>query len=365
MMKLARDLEHVKAHGPGVGSGREVEMARVTLADVAHAAGVGVATASRALSPREHPDVSAATRERIRAVADELGYRPSLAARTFRNRDFRAVSIVVPDGQWGWWEPAVRAAHGAARARGCTTFVQPTTALRGDSGDVADVIAGLSDVPTEGVLVFGSAGDPRMLDSARSLRLPVVAIDNAADEILVPTFSVDSRHGVQAAIEHLVALGRSRIAYVGAPGGLRFQRERRDAYRSALAAAGLGPELGLMIEDPAAGDVSSLVLPRVEELLASGPEVDALLCESDRAAARVLRSLRRAGRRVPEDVSVVGFDDAEIARDLDPPLTTVRQPFEQLGSTAIELLLSIVEGAPAPAERSILAPDLVVRASTG
>ena len=339
-------------------------MARVTLADVARAAGVGVATASRALSPREHPDVSAATRDRLRAVADELGYRPSLAARTFRSRDFRAVSIVVPDGQWGWWEPAVRAAHGEARAQGCTTFVQPTTALRGDSGDVADVIAGLAEVPTEGVLLFGSAGDRRMLDSARSLRLPVVAIDNAADEILVPTLSVDSGHGVQLAIEHLLSLGRRRIAYVGAPGDLLFQRERRDAFRSALAAAGIEADPDRMIRDPAADDASALVLPEVEKLLATGPVVDALLCESDRAAARVLRSLRRAGRRVPEDVCVVGFDDAETARDLDPPLTTVRQPFDQLGTEAVDLLLSIVGGAPATVERRVLEPSLVVRAST-
>ena len=339
-------------------------MARVTLADVARTAGVGVATASRALSPREHPDVSAATRERIRAVADELGYRPSLAARTFRNRDFRAISIVVPDGQWGWWEPAVRAAHGTARAQGCSAFVQPTTALRGDDGDVADVIAGLAEVPTEGVLLFGSAGDPRMLETARSLRLPVVAIDNAADEILVPTLTVDSERGMREAVEHLLALGRTRIGYIGADGDLRFQRERRAAYRSALADGGIAADAESMVGAPAADDASALVLPEVEALLTAGPAVDALVCESDRAAAKVLRSLRRAGRRVPEDVSMVGFDDAEVARDLDPPLTTVRQPFEQLGTEAVDLLLAIVGGAPATVERRVLAPSLVVRAST-
>lgn len=339
-------------------------MARVTLNDVSRTAGVSIATASRALSPREHPDVSRETRERLRAVADELGYRPSLAARAFRRRDFHAVSIVVPDGQWGWWEPAVRAAYGAARAQGCNAFVQPTTALRDDSGDVADVIAALAEVPTEGVLLFGSAADSRMLASAETLRLPVVAIDNAADEVVVPTFAADSRRGVQLAVEHLLDLGRRRIAYVGSDGDLLFQRERRESHRSTLVAAGITADPELVVQDLSADDPAVDVLPAVEALLASDASVDAVLCESDAVAASVLRSLRRAGRRVPEDVSVVGFDDSPLALALDPPLTTVHQPYEQLGRDAIELLLQQIDGAQAPVGRTRLAPTLTVRAST-
>lgn len=339
-------------------------MARVTLADVAKAAGVGVATASRALSPKDHPDVSPATRQRLREVADELGYRPSLAARAFRSRGFRAVSIVVPDGQWGWWEPSVRAAHAAARAQGVTAFVQPTTAARRDSGDVVDVIAGLAEVPTEGVLILGSAGDAQMLATAQSLRLPVVAIDNAADEVLVPTFGVDNRLGVLLGVRHLVEQGFRRIAYVGTGGDLPFHRARRDGYREALAEAGIDVDPALVLEDPAADDAATPHLASVEELIASGLEVDAMLCESDGGAAPVLRSLRRGGRSVPDDVSVVGFDDSALAVALDPPLTSVRQPFEQLGTEAMDLLLSLVGGSSAEPGRTLLAPDLVVRAST-
>jgi DNA-binding LacI/PurR family transcriptional regulator len=340
-------------------------MARVTLADVAKAAGVGVATASRALSPKEHLDVSPATRKRLRAIADELGYRPSLAARAFRSRDFRAVTLVVPDGQWGWWEPAVRAAHAAARSRGVTAFVQPTTAVRRESGDVAEVIAGLAEMPTEGVLLFGSAGDARMLDAARAQRLPVVAIDNAADEVLVPTFAVDSRLGVQLGIRHLLDLGRRRIAYVGSGGDLPFHRERREGYRAALEEAGIAPAPELLLADPAADDAATPYLSAVEELLTSGAEVDAMLCESAGGAAPVLRSLRRVGRSVPEDVAVVGFDGSAVAVALDPPLTSVRQPFEQLGTEAMDLLLSVVGGVDAPVGRRVLTPSLVVRSSTG
>lgn len=339
-------------------------MARVTLADVSRAAGVSIATASRALSPREHPDVSPETRERLREVADDLGYRPSVAARAFRSRDFRAVSIIVPDGQWGWWEPAVRAAFGAARERGCNTFVQPTTALRGDSGDVADVVAALAEVPTEGVLLIGSAADSRMLASAEALRLPVVAIDNSADEVVVPTLAADSGRGVQLAVQHLLDIGRRRIAYVGADGDLLFQRERRESHRATLAAAGITADPELVVQDASADDTAVDVLPAFEALLASGAAVDAVLCESDRAAVQVLRSLRRARLRVPEDVSVVGFDDSQLAVALDPPLTTVRQPYEQLGRAAVELLLEQIAGATAPVGRTLLAPTLTMRMST-
>ena len=339
-------------------------MARVTLADVAKAAGVGVATASRALSAKDNPDVSPATRARLREVADQLGYRPSVAARAFRNRAFRAVSIIVPDGQWGWWEPAVRAAHAAARAQGVTAFVQPTTAARRDSGDVVDVIAGLAEVPTEGVLILGSAGDAQMLATAESLRLPVVAIDNAADEVLVPTFGVDNRLGMLLGVRHLVDQGCRRIVYVGTGGDLPFHRARRDGYREALAEAGIDLDPALVLEDPSADIAATPLLVPVEELLASGVEVDAMLCESDGGAAPVLRSLRRAGRAVPGDVRVVGFDDSVHAVALDPPLTSIRQPFEQLGTEAMGQLLTLVGGASSQPGRTLLAPGLVVRAST-
>lgn len=289
-------------------------MARVTLADVARAAGVGVATASRALSAKENPDVSP---------------RPA-----------------------------------AARAQGVTACVQPTTAARRDSGDVVDVIAGLAEVPTEGVLILGSAGDARMLETAQSLRLPVVAIDNAADEVLVPTVGVDNRLGVLLGMRHLIAQGRRCIAYVGTGGDRPFHHARREGYREALAEAGLALDPVLMLEDPSADDASQPLLPAVEELLDSGTEIDAILCESDGGAAPVLRSLHRAGLIVPADVGVVGVDDSAVAVALDPPLTTVRQPFEQLGESSIEMLLGLISGAaPAPG-RTLLPPSLVVRAST-
>ena len=245
-----------------------------------------------------------------------------------------------------------------------TAFVQPTTAARRDSGDVVDVIAGLAEVPTEGVLILGSAGDARMLETAQSLRLPVVAIDNAADEVLVPTVGVDNRLGVLLGMRHLHSRGRRRIAYVGTGGDLPVHNARREGCREALAEAGIALDPALMLEDPSADDASTPFLPAVELLLASGAEIDAMLCESDGGAAPVLRSLRRAGRHVPEDVSVVGFDDLPETRWSAPPLTTVRQPLAEMGKLAARTVLRQARGEEIDSPRVELATELVVRSST-
>ncbi|MFZ2480901.1 MAG: LacI family DNA-binding transcriptional regulator [Propioniciclava sp.] len=340
-------------------------MAKVTLADVARAAGVGIATASRALAVRKHRDVSDTTRAAVRQVADELGYRPSVAARAFRSRDFHAVSILVPEGLWGWWEPAVRAADAAAREQGYLAFVQPVLARPGQGGDAAHLIARLVDVPTEGVLIFGSAGDRGMVAVAESLRLPVVAIDSLSHDVMVPTFAVDSQAGMEQATQHLLDRGRRHIAYVGSAGDAHYQRLRVAGYRSALASAGLPPEVRMIVRDEAALDRGAPLHPPFDALVASGVRLDAVVCETDSAVPGVFRSLRRRGRRVPEDVAVVGFDDADVAVALDPPLTTVRQPYERLGGLAIETLIRDIEGGHTPVGRVLIEPTLTVRDSSG
>src|SRR5687768_12773556 len=121
---------------------------KVTLRDVSEAAGLGMATVSRALA--DHPDVSRSTRDRVRVIAQQLGYRPSVAARALRRGGFHAISMIVPDNGWGWWEPVVQSAFSAASAAGYQMLVHP---IAGTEGGVAAVVEGLENVPTEGVIV--------------------------------------------------------------------------------------------------------------------------------------------------------------------------------------------------------------------
>lgn len=329
---------------------------RVTLADVSAAAGVGIATVSRALAPDEHPDVSAATRERIRAVADRLGYRPSITARNLRSGSYRTLSIVLPDNVWGWWEPVVVSAFHTAVERGYHVLVHP---IAGQEGGAASAIAALANVPTDGILIFGSTTDPGVKTAADALRLPIVAIDDASTTTILPTISVDNLTGGRMATEHLIAQGHRRIAYVGSVGGFAFADEREQGYRDALAAAGLEVDESLIIRCADAEDESLLTFPEVDDFLAASPGVSAIFCEFDLLAAPVFRSLRRAGITVPDDVAVIGYDDERAAQLLDPPLTTIRQPYEEMGSLAVTRLIEQNETV----ERVLVRPALRVRQS--
>ncbi|HCF99815.1 MAG TPA: LacI family transcriptional regulator [Chloroflexi bacterium] len=350
---------------------------RITIADVSREAGVGVATVSRALSPRDHPDVSASTREHVRSVADKLGYRPSYAARALRSRDYHAISIFVPDRMWAWWEPAVREAYIAADGLGYRTLVQPfipshsldlgpRKGLPADSkaAKAASAVASLVEIPTDGVLIFGSADDASVRDAATRLRLPIVTVDDVADPVLVPTVATDNRAGVRFAVEHLISRGRKRIAYVGSTWDTLYTRERRAGYESALADAGIRFDPRLVISCSNVGDESLRTYPEFDRFIASRPEIDAIVCEADELAPPVLRSLRANGLRVPDDVSIVGFDDERAALLVDPPLTTIRQPYEELARCSLQLLVRAMGGEQLEVTRQLIVPQLVVRSST-
>ncbi|WP_223693584.1 LacI family DNA-binding transcriptional regulator [Leifsonia poae] len=334
---------------------------RVTLADVSRAAGVGIATVSRALATEPHRDVSPATRKRIREVADELGYRPSVAARALRSGGYHALSVVVPGNTWGWWEPVVRAAFQNADAHGYQVLVHP---VAGRPGGAAAVIESLGNVPTEGALLFGSADDRAVHDAAQHVRLPLVAIDDVSEEVLVPTIGADSHGGAFDAVTHLVRSGRRRIAYVGSDNAAMFARDRLRGYRDALDAAGIVADEGVVVLCRDSEDESVERYPEVDELLRAHPEIDAIFCEFDLIAAPVLRSLRAVGRAVPSDVALMGFDDERAAQLLDPTLSTIRQPYEDMGARAVDVLLRMVAGEPVPAERELLPTTLRLRRSS-
>jgi LacI family transcriptional regulator len=214
------------------------------------------------------------------------------------------------------------------------------------------------------LLIFGSAFDADVVEEARRLRLPFVAIDDVAHDVLVPTVVTDSRAGARLGVEHLLSLGRRKIAYVGSDYDAYYVRERRLGYRDTLANAGISFDPALIVTCPDTLDESLRVHPNFDRFLASRPDIDAIFCEADQIAAAVLRSLRIAGLSVPTDISLVGFDDERAALLVDPPLTSVRQPYEELGRRAVDTLLSAIRGESVPVGRQLVPPRLVVREST-
>ena len=340
---------------------------KVTLADVSRAAEVGVATVSRALG--DHPDVSEATRQRVRAVARSLGYRPSATARALRTGEYRAISVIVPDAGWGWWEPVVRAAFKAAAEVGYYLMAHP---VAGTKGGAAAIVEALANVPTDGVIVIGVPDQDGVREACDRIALPAIAIDDTSRTVRFPTISAQNREGARLAVEHLISLGRRSIALLRPNMGMEtdnwgdglFIDHRTLGYRDALDSAGITFDESLIIDCTDPFNETRKHWRELEAELSTGVRIDAMFCAADTMAAAALRTLRAHGLKVPEDVSIVGFDDERAAILVDPQLTTIRQPYEEMGCYAVELLLRKIQGEHVDIRRYEFVTELVRRSST-
>jgi LacI family transcriptional regulator len=338
---------------------------KVTLADISREAGVGIATVSRAMG--DHKDVSPATRDRIRAVARQLGYRPSVAARALRRGGFHAISAIVPDDAWGWWEPVVRSAFETASEAGYQMLVHP---VAGAEGGLAAVIEGLENIPTEGVIVISVPDQKSVREACDSIGIPGIAIDDSSHDIHFPSISAANYSGAAQITHHLLSLGRSRVVFLRTPAGAAdtlsgeelFIREREQAYRDVLAGAGITIDENLIVET--AYDETAPCCPELGQLLETSQTIDAIFCAFDGLAAPAMRELAARGLRVPEDVAVAGFDDERAALLVSPQLTTARQPYAEMGRAAVELLLQSLSGERPDLKRYEFDTELIERAST-
>lgn len=326
---------------------------KVTSVDVARRAGVSQATVSLVFSGKAAGRVSERTAETVRRAARELGYRPNIAARALRSGAARGIGLLVPDSVHPFFGFVLRGAQRAAWDAGYgVALIDSGYGSAWEGGSVE----ALSHGPVDGFLVFGIDLPP----SLTAGDVPVVLVERASPRL--PGVRLDVEAGIDAMLDHLVELGHRRI------GHLRGEREdqqtfvrRRERWLARMR------ELG---EDPDALPSVPTAL-RVEaahdaalEVLEHPARVTAVLCDDDVAAAGAYLAARQLGLRIPEDVSIAGFDDLEISRVLDPPLTTVRIDGEQLGAEAVRVLLAKLEGRRVKRE-TVLPVELVRRASTG
>ncbi|WP_449290136.1 LacI family DNA-binding transcriptional regulator [Nonomuraea purpurea] len=323
------------------------------LMDVAMLAGVSAMTVSRVLNA---PDmVRAETRARVLAAVRELDYRPNQAARqlvTGRSGVLGVVSIDTtlygPATTLYWIEQA-------ARHAGYNVSIASLSSL--NRGSMEEGVERLRAQAVAGVIIV--APHESAADGLRNLspEMPVVAVD-AGDDIPVPVAKVDQRAGAIRATKHLLSLGHETVWHVAGPADWLDANGRIEGWRGVL------EEAGRPVPEILRGDWSSRSGYELGRRLAAEPEVGAVFVANDQMALGVLRALREAGRRVPEDVSVVGFDDIPESAYFWPPLTTVRQDFGEVGRLAFRLLLDRMEGA-GPDARRLVEPELVVRESTG
>lgn len=329
-----------------------------TLADIAREAGLSVPTVSRAL--RNHPDVSETTRTRVQTLAANLGYRTSAAARALRTGRHDTIGLVLPEEAFGWWEPLAKAASRAAAAHGFHLLLTPiggdqSGGLADDRG-LADFFEFSSSLPVDGFIVVTPDGDEWKTKTDR----PVVIIDDMRRHPGHHVLLADNVGGSRIATQHLIDTGRTRIIAVAPdwPGGL--VRDRLEGYERALSDAGLTPRVvATSGRYPPVDEFS----PAVDELLRSGEHFDGVFALADYLTFAVFRSLRRGNKRIPEDVSVVGFDDGLAAMATDPTLTTVAQPLDQIGARAVDTLIRLVNGDPVKPRIHRLPTHLVIRGS--
>jgi LacI family transcriptional regulator, galactose operon repressor len=333
---------------------------RPTSADVAAAAGVSRTTVSFVLNERPDVKIPAATRRRVVDAATRLGYQPNAPARQLAGGRSHTLALVLHQSPEQVASDAVlaetlRGLSAAARSGGFRIMVE----LLATEGPGSSYVSLLRAQHADGLIVHGPrSDDPSLLELVRD-GFPIV-LQGSLPDVAVHSVDVDNVAGARGAVEYLLGLGHRRIACVtNAPLAYTAAQDRLTGYRSGLENAGIGfdPEL---VEE---ADFDAPSGHRAMARLLSRTTFDAAFVASDVVALGAIGALRDAGRRVPEDVSIVGFDDIPLAAYFDPPLTTVHLPAYELGQAAGRALLERVADRATP-HRTLLPTELIVRGST-
>jgi DNA-binding LacI/PurR family transcriptional regulator len=331
-----------------------------TLEQVAALAGVSRATVSRVVNGS--PKVSPVVRAQVERAVAKLGYVPNRAARSLVTRRADSVALVASEPHARFFsEPffagMVRGVSAALAETGVQLLLLIAQGLPDRQRLQRYVVGGHVD----GVLLASLHGDDPLPGALERAGVPAVLVGRPAGPVPASYVDADNRGGTGKAVEHLVRRGRRRIATITGPLDMGVGLDRLEGYRDGLTAAGLAADEDLVEPGDFTEEGGAAAMARL--LARPGPPVDAVFAASDLMAAGALRALRAAGRRVPEDVAVVGFEDSAVARYAQPPLTTVRQPIEEMGRQATRMLLAKIAGETG-GMHLILDVDLVERAST-
>jgi len=321
------------------------------MADVARLAGVSHQTVSRVLN--SHPNVKPQTRDSVLAAIAELGYRPNAAARTLVTRRTRTLGVVSFDTTL--YGPASML-YGIERAATHSYFVSIASLPALDRRSVLGAVDRFLDQGVEGMIVIAPTTTAVAACSRVRAHVPLVAL-GCGTNAPVTSAAVDNAAGAALATRYLLGLGHRTVHHIAGPASWLDAQERISGWRQALAQAG-APEPELL-----SGDWGCPSGYRLGQRIVGNPEITAVFCGNDHMALGLIRALAEHGRRVPGDISVVGFDDIPESAYFLPPLTTVRQDFGELGRRALATLVDMINGRPAPAACLRIAPHLVARAS--
>ncbi|MQY34673.1 Ribose operon repressor [Streptomyces sp. RB17] len=332
---------------------------RPTLDMVAARAGVGRGTVSRVINGAPH--VSPQARAAVEGAIAELGYVPNSAARALAADRTDAIALVIPEPETRLTaEPFFLDILRGVSAELASTDMQLLLMLIRTPQERRRLAQHLEARRVDGVLLVSVHEDAPLPGLLERVRVPTVLSGRRSEREWMSYVDADNVGGARSATEHLLGLGRRAVATITGPLDMYAARCRLDGYTQAMDAVGPGADASLVAHGDFTEEGGRAAM---RELLARHPGVDAVFAASDVMAGGALHVLRQTGRRVPDDVALVGFDDSIIARHADPPLTSVRQPTEEMGRTMARVLLEEIESRSATRRHVVLSTELVLRQS--
>jgi LacI family transcriptional regulator len=328
-----------------------------TLEEIAKHAGVSRSTVSRVMN--NHPNVDQETRERVLSVAEKLNYQPNIAARGLAAGRTHILGLVIPmgvstlfaDPYFPLLIQGITSACNASDHSVMLWLAEPEYERR----TIRQILlGGLID----GVILASALMDDPMMEALRKHGLPFILVGRHPSDNQISYVDVDNKNSAREMVAYLLRMGYQRVATIAGPRNMIAGSDRLEGYRLALRNRGVAPDPSLIVEADFTEEGGYAAMQR---LLPLSP--DAVFVASDAMALGALRALRDAGKRVPNDIAIAGYDDMPFSARTDPPLTTVRQPIQRMGALAAETLIDLIANPDPQPRRIILPTELVIRAS--
>ncbi len=327
-----------------------------TIDDVARLAGVSSATVSRVIN--HSAPVIPSTLQKVRAAIETLNYHPNSAARILAQRKTATIGLLVPEISESFFLPLLRGIEQTASKAGYSLLIRTTS-----YGPKNNPFAMLGEHNTDGLLVFSESLADEELARLQQVGFPVVLIyQDSPKGLQIPAITIANKQGARELVDHLIEQhGRRRIVHLRGPDTACDALWREKGYRLSLAEHHIPYDPALVLPGNFDTDCAQNA---IRQLIQRGTAFDAVFSGDDGSALGVIAALREAGIRVPEDVSVVGFDDVDFASHVHPPLTTVHAPTQQVGEKAVQQLLKVIAGE-AIEPVTLLPVELIIRKSCG
>lgn len=329
---------------------------RVTIRDVAAQAGVSHQTVSRVIN--SSASVSPETRAKVQAAIEELGYRPNAIARSMARGHTRTLGCISPNLTNYVFSSMIESAQAQARSLGFFTLTGSAPAEE----EFKLLLEEMLYRRVDGLLILNPRDDGRYhhIKPLVHKGMPVVYVKNTSGNDPVSSVSCDDIEGGYKATKHLLELGHTDIVTIPGPENEECTPDRLEGYQKALTEAGIKPSEGLIVSGDWSAKSGGFA---VKQLFESGISFSAIFAQNDRMAIGAIRALREAGIQVPQDVSVIGYDDIPLSSFFDPPLTTMRQPMDKFGQCAAQLLIDAIQDRDHPLEHVRIHTQLVERMS--